>query len=75
MLFGKALKNHKRSPAAYRNFPLPGYSHTRIDIFCVFWVIHSSRTLHFVLSNELMINIFFFPFLLVLSDIYSLGPF
>jgi len=36
-LFGKALKNRKRSPAACKNFPLPGYSQSGIEIFCLFW--------------------------------------
>lgn len=71
ILSGKALKNHKRSPAAHKNFSLLGSLQSRIVIFCMFWVICSSWTLHLVLSNDCTINN---SFLLVILDIYSLGP-
>lgn len=73
--FSKALKNHNRSPAAYKNFPLPSYSQSRIESFSVFSLILSSWTCTLSCQMNLWLIIHFFSFLLVLSDIYSLGPF
>lgn len=72
MLFGEALKNYKRGPAACKNFPLPAIH--KVETFSIFWLIRSPRTLHLVLSTELTINnSFLFHFYGYFQAFISLG--